>query len=169
MVVYDFFNSSIPLITIFLLAIIIIISFIGIYQIWCFSKIVKKSGGFSKVIISDYIIRLFIVGICIVFLIGVSIQAVQLTKISTRYMFRKYEECSGSLTNISVGRDDYRGSEEYNIAFSVNEMYFQDCINKYSKEEKEKICVAENKSVSIQYTEIKGKYVIYRIILNNQS
>ncbi|MBE6788052.1 MAG: hypothetical protein E7539_00105 [Ruminococcaceae bacterium] len=157
MKIYDYYDDSSYLSQIFLI-ITVVCAIIIFYLIINTIKTVKGNGvGIQTAV---HLLPIVIVTVLLFF---VSRYTYNLVKFDSICKNQKYETVTGNMKLISVERNDYRDTEEYDIAFSVDGVILDNIVNKFSKEQKEKLLSVESKTITVHYSYIANELAIYQI------
>lgn len=157
MKIYDYYNDNLYLSTIFFIltvVCIIVVIYLAINAI----KSVKRNGVSIQTAI--YLLPIIVVTVLLFF---VSRYTFNLMKFDLICKNQKYETVTGDMKIISIERNDYRDTEEYDIVFSVDGVILDNLVNTFSKEQKEKLLSAESKNITVFYSYIANELAIYQI------
>ncbi len=72
-----------------------------------------------------------------------------------------YEEVQGTIENMVQLRSDYRGTELYDLSFTVDGVVFRDMMNSFEHEDAQ--LLRNDLEIIVQYGYVNGQLTIYRI------
>lgn len=161
MVLYEFFYDD-GLLGLAVFAILMLVLFcVSVCQI---IKIVKCCLNFTlQQNMGEVLGRAFLLVIAII--AGVSFANFTL-KFAKAYYLYSTQQClvvNGTLDQVSSIRNDYRGTELYDISFNVNNIEFDKTTINCEKELLSELIDAEGRMVSVSYSKIEEGYFVYKI------
>ena len=132
--------------------------------VWQVTIIVKTLKQYD---LSKSKIKLFIRIVAVIITLILSVAFItNLSKLCKMYYLYDSNKCSiitGKISQIDSKRDDYRGDEQYDISFNVQNIRFSDTNITCTKELLSELMELENNEVTVSYTKTDSGYFIHSI------
>ena len=161
MIIYNFFDESGFYSMIFFIVVSTILLCLTVWILYKIRKIGLRDT-FGKNVVGS-ILRTLALLIPIIAFIFTSWHSVSLGREYYLYSRNDYIKITGTLSQVSEVRNDYRNNELYDISFCVNDDKFENSNISCSKELLDKLIETEGEEITVYYSKIKGREFVYFI------